>query len=135
MCIAGIIRTIYVWKVTNETYDETWVGYTMWLWTAVESDLAIICACAPALKPFFRRYLSGTRSGTSGINSRARATASGYSNMDNSRSKDNNVIVTTELTILERRIGETKELAADDESAMGGYTSSIGSAKKINESV
>jgi hypothetical protein len=135
VCIAGIIRTIYVWKVTDETYDETWVGYTMWLWTAVESDLAIICACAPALKPFFRRYLGGSRNCTSGMNSRARAAASGYSNMDNTRSKDNHVIVTTELTMLEQRIGEPKEPAADDESARCGYTSSIGSAKKIKESL
>lgn len=37
--------------------------------------------------------------------------------------------------MLERRIGEPKEPAADDESARGGYKSSIGSAKKTKESV
>jgi len=29
----------------------------MWTWAAVEADLGIICASAPALKPFFKKYL------------------------------------------------------------------------------
>jgi hypothetical protein len=73
VCIAGIIRTIYIWRTTSETYDETWVGYTLWLWTAVESDLAIICACTPALKPLFRRYLGGSIGGSSEVTGATRA--------------------------------------------------------------
>jgi len=34
------------------------------VWTALESDLAMICASAPSLKVFFNRYFSAT--GTSG---------------------------------------------------------------------
>jgi hypothetical protein len=74
VCAAGIVRTVYVWITTNETWDETWVGYTLWLWTSVESHLTIICACAPALKPFFRRYLAGPTKGSS----KGSAAASAY---------------------------------------------------------
>lgn len=40
------------------TYDVTWATEPAWAWTAVEAHLAIICASAPALKVFFKQYLS-----------------------------------------------------------------------------
>jgi len=73
------MRTIYMYKVLHQTYDVTceWpfgiapailndanliivkgYGYPMWAWAAVEADLGIICASAPALKPFFKKYLN-----------------------------------------------------------------------------
>jgi hypothetical protein len=45
------------------TYDITWYAYYGWIWTALEADLGVICASAPALKVFFKRYFS--RSDTS----------------------------------------------------------------------
>ncbi|KAL8824553.1 MAG: hypothetical protein Q9191_004978 [Dirinaria sp. TL-2023a] len=40
----------------HTTYDVTWIGYLEWIWTAIENDLALIAASAPALRPIFRRY-------------------------------------------------------------------------------
>jgi hypothetical protein len=40
------------------TYDTSWVGFSLLVWTTVELQLGIICACAPSLRAFFRRYLS-----------------------------------------------------------------------------
>jgi hypothetical protein len=54
---AGLLRTIYVNYLINETYDNTWLLWKFWLWTLVELYTSIAAASAPALKPFFRRYL------------------------------------------------------------------------------
>jgi hypothetical protein len=118
VCIAGIIRTIYIWRTTSETYDETWVGYTLWLWTAVESDLAIICACTPALKPLFRRYLGGSMGGSSDVTSAAGAytrdteagkltNVSGEIRLSSRKSYDKSSMeATAELSVLERPVSE-----------------------------
>ncbi|KAF1810453.1 hypothetical protein P152DRAFT_98877 [Eremomyces bilateralis CBS 781.70] len=49
--IAGSLRSYYIWDSIMNSYDETWVGYPLWLAAAVEVDLGVICACAPALRP------------------------------------------------------------------------------------
>ena len=54
---AGIVRTIFINYLINETYDNTWYLWKFWLWTLIELYISIMAASAPALKPFFRRYL------------------------------------------------------------------------------
>ncbi|EMC95582.1 hypothetical protein BAUCODRAFT_40492, partial [Baudoinia panamericana UAMH 10762] len=54
---AGIARTYYLWQI-NHTYDTSWAGFNLFAWSLVECHLAILCACAPHLRAFFRRYLS-----------------------------------------------------------------------------
>ncbi|KXL50068.1 hypothetical protein M433DRAFT_27169 [Acidomyces richmondensis BFW] len=48
--IAGSIRTYYIWRGLIDSYDETWFAYPLWIAAAVEIDVGVICACAPALK-------------------------------------------------------------------------------------
>lgn len=66
VCLAGIVRTYYMYKATAGYHDVTWDAYPAWLATAVELYLGIFCASAPPTKPFFARYipklLSATRS-------------------------------------------------------------------------
>ncbi|KAF2429363.1 hypothetical protein EJ08DRAFT_573853, partial [Tothia fuscella] len=50
VCIAGAIRSYYTWLSLIHSYDETWETYGVWLSAAVEIDLGVICACAPALR-------------------------------------------------------------------------------------
>ncbi|KIW01527.1 uncharacterized protein PV09_07005 [Verruconis gallopava] len=61
--IAGIIRTYYIWKALMDSYDETWYAYPLWICAAVEIDLAVLCACAPTIRPliamFTRPIISG----------------------------------------------------------------------------
>ncbi|KAF2816597.1 uncharacterized protein BDZ99DRAFT_515181 [Mytilinidion resinicola] len=65
--ICGAMRIYYLHWVYFETYDISWECLPGWLWSCLEADLAVICASAPALKVFFRRYLNiSTRSGRSG---------------------------------------------------------------------
>lgn len=54
---AGVGRTYYLIKL-GKTYDTSWVGFDLLVWTIIELQLGIICACAPSLRAFFRRYLS-----------------------------------------------------------------------------
>jgi len=60
LCIVGIIRIFYTRNIYFETYDVTWSSEPLWYWTIVELHGAIMCASAPALKIFFKRYLRGT---------------------------------------------------------------------------
>lgn len=54
--IAGIVRTYYIWKAFMDSYDETWYSYPLWIAAAVEIDLAVLTACAPALRPLIAIY-------------------------------------------------------------------------------
>jgi hypothetical protein len=102
----------------QRNYDETWVGYTMWLWAAVESDLAIISASAPALKPFFRRYLGGASSAGGNGNGAGAYTrdveagrltqlAGGGVRKGGHGSRGGKEADKMELSLLERRVSET----------------------------
>jgi hypothetical protein len=61
------MRTYYAIDLYYFTYDITWIAYYGWIWTTLEADLAVICASAPALKIFFKRYFNSsiTQSGIS----------------------------------------------------------------------
>lgn len=71
-CVCGVMRAYYATYVYYYTYDITWYAWYGWIWTTLEAQLGIICACAPALKGFFKRYFSLTtvRSGAYGYPSR-----------------------------------------------------------------
>lgn len=55
VCIAGAMR-VYYSIVVNDGQDGTWTGFDLWTWEAVEVDLGIACACAPAVKPLLIRW-------------------------------------------------------------------------------
>ncbi|KAL2003971.1 hypothetical protein VTN02DRAFT_1267 [Thermoascus thermophilus] len=62
---AGCVRTAFVYKSMIASYDQTWVGWPISLAGAVEINLGLICASAPALRPllsfFLPRLLPSTR--------------------------------------------------------------------------
>ncbi|KAF1950012.1 hypothetical protein CC80DRAFT_247354 [Byssothecium circinans] len=62
--ICGVMRTYYAVYVYYGTYDISWYSYYGWIWTVIEADLGVVCASAPALKPFFRRYFKSTTFGS-----------------------------------------------------------------------
>lgn len=47
---AAAVRTYWVWWVVEGTWDVTWEGFELWIWTAVEVHLGVICGCVPCLK-------------------------------------------------------------------------------------
>ncbi|KAI5199839.1 hypothetical protein E4T42_07803 [Aureobasidium subglaciale] len=56
--VAGVVRTYYIWRTLMATYDETWDSMPLFICAIVEIDLAILCGCAPALKPLFAPMIS-----------------------------------------------------------------------------
>jgi hypothetical protein len=56
---AGAIRTYYAYYIVWRTYDETWYNYYGFVAATIENDLAIVCACAPALRPLMQRLVPG----------------------------------------------------------------------------
>lgn len=53
--VVGSVRTYYVWLAEIKTFDIPWYGVPQWICAAVEIDVALICACAPALRPLLSR--------------------------------------------------------------------------------
>ncbi|KAF2266972.1 integral membrane protein [Lojkania enalia] len=49
--VAGSFRAYWVHYVLFRTYDVTWEGFQIWVWTAIETNMGVICGCVPALKP------------------------------------------------------------------------------------
>jgi hypothetical protein len=56
-CALGVVRVVLMYRLLNVTFDFTWMLWEMWIWSVVELYVGIFAASAPALKPFFRRFL------------------------------------------------------------------------------
>ncbi|KAK6428193.1 hypothetical protein LTR95_015667 [Oleoguttula sp. CCFEE 5521] len=55
----GAMRTYYLTRLGREG-DLTWIGFSTFVWSQLEVNLSLMFASAPALRVFFRRYLSET---------------------------------------------------------------------------
>ncbi|KXX82213.1 hypothetical protein MMYC01_201707 [Madurella mycetomatis] len=63
--VAACIRTYWVHYVIEETFDVTWEGFHLWIWTAVEVHLGMVCGCVPWLKSLFNLWKT-KRAGVAG---------------------------------------------------------------------
>jgi len=50
------LKSIFLHQTFDHTYDVTWVGWPTWICGALEIALGILCASAPALRPFFSHF-------------------------------------------------------------------------------
>lgn len=93
--VAGSFRAYWVHYVLYETYDATWYGYEIWLWTAIETNVGVMCGCIPALKPLL-------------FPARARANASKYANgSTHSRRKEKMTPIPEQVEMDTRKLTET----------------------------
>lgn len=53
----GAMRVYSTWVLFYDTYDVSWQLWEIWNWTLLELHIGVICANAPALKVFVKRYL------------------------------------------------------------------------------
>ncbi|KAH9826755.1 hypothetical protein Tdes44962_MAKER03298 [Teratosphaeria destructans] len=67
---AAAARTYYL-SLLGIDYDLTWIGYNEYVWALLELHLGIICASAPALRAFFRRYMGDSARRTTQNTSRS----------------------------------------------------------------
>ncbi|KAL8408570.1 hypothetical protein RB594_007126 [Gaeumannomyces avenae] len=63
---AGVVRAYWIYDVVVGMADFTWEGYNVWIWTALECNLAVICGSIPVLRPLFFVIISGGTSGKNG---------------------------------------------------------------------
>ena len=60
VCFAGIVRTYYLYRITDDNRDVTWDAYPVWLGSAVELYLGIVSRFLfyfhPASKLTITRY-------------------------------------------------------------------------------
>ncbi|KAF2683611.1 hypothetical protein K458DRAFT_304176 [Lentithecium fluviatile CBS 122367] len=89
-CVCGIMRTYYAIYVYYFTYDISWYAYYGWIWTALEAQLGVVCASAPALKVFFKRYFNFS-SNRSGLSKSSAKKASGYGKASPANSPGNSL--------------------------------------------
>jgi hypothetical protein len=54
--VAGIVRTVYLGIVKSNRVDKTWLTFNVFVAAMAEENIAIVCACAPSIKSFFRSY-------------------------------------------------------------------------------
>ncbi|KAK3312582.1 hypothetical protein B0H66DRAFT_644749 [Apodospora peruviana] len=64
--IAGCMRTYWIHYIIEETFDPTWQGMHLWIWTAVEVHLGVICGCVPWLKSLVKFSKKGGNTTTTG---------------------------------------------------------------------
>lgn len=57
--VASLVRMYYIYLDFWKSYDFTWIGYQIWLWTSTELAVAIVCASAPSLKSIFIKFFGG----------------------------------------------------------------------------
>ncbi|KAI9707137.1 MAG: hypothetical protein M1836_000097 [Candelina mexicana] len=89
VCIAGIVQVYYVQQSLVSSYDETWTGWPLWLCSAVEVDVGILCVSLPAIRPLLAKYiprlLESTRGGSSKANSKETEGTEGSKDFKNSQ--------------------------------------------------
>lgn len=107
--LAACIRAYWIHYVVRETYDVTWYGFHLWMWTAVEVHLGIICGCVPWLKSLFNIWKSGRqavnevsdKSGSGGTPGKRSRPRSGSAGQMSSQSKDETLIRMETLNVVE----------------------------------
>ncbi|KIW05906.1 uncharacterized protein PV09_03100 [Verruconis gallopava] len=57
---AGMARIYYMYKIFLGDADMSWWQYPVFVTCQIEACLAIVCACAPIIRPLFPRWLEGS---------------------------------------------------------------------------
>ncbi|RFU23554.1 hypothetical protein B7463_g12784, partial [Scytalidium lignicola] len=64
VCVAGVVRLVILSKMFNSA-DLTWGMSQAFIWSSVEPNIGIVCACLPTLYPLVRRCLPAWFPGSS----------------------------------------------------------------------
>ncbi|KAF2443184.1 hypothetical protein P171DRAFT_496523 [Karstenula rhodostoma CBS 690.94] len=124
-CLCGVMRAYYAITVYYTTYDITWYAWYGWVWTALEAQLGVMCACAPALKGFFKRYfsLNTARSNDTGRKSSS-GRVPGYGKLSAGDSLATSALVEEHVRLNRIKVSTTANMVKD-----GDNRASIGSSE------
>ncbi|KUJ10782.1 uncharacterized protein LY89DRAFT_787162 [Mollisia scopiformis] len=57
-CVTSMVRLKFIAQVST-TYDISWTNVNILIWSVMEVDVTLICACLPALRPLILQYIPG----------------------------------------------------------------------------
>ncbi|KAH8805115.1 hypothetical protein F5884DRAFT_440581 [Xylogone sp. PMI_703] len=125
VCIAGVIRLVVLSKMFASA-DLTWGMSQAFIWSSVEPNIGIVCACLPTLYPLLRRCLPSWFPGSSLNASSAPAYGTGASRL---RSQNGDFYALTDRS----KDQHSKDNKSEDEI---GLTNEIrGSERRANEHI
>jgi len=55
VCICGAMRLVSIYQVST-SFDVSWYGYDLWIYTTTECLVGILCASIPSLKPIVIKF-------------------------------------------------------------------------------
>ncbi|KAM6476690.1 hypothetical protein HDV62DRAFT_402613 [Trichoderma sp. SZMC 28011] len=64
VCVAGIVRIVVLLQMFKSA-DLTWNMSQAFIWSSVEPNIGIVCACLPTLRPLLRRCIPDWFAGSS----------------------------------------------------------------------
>ncbi|KAL7943622.1 hypothetical protein V8C42DRAFT_358892 [Trichoderma barbatum] len=64
VCVAGVVRIVVLLQMFKSV-DLTWNMSQAFVWSSVEPNIGIVCACLPTLRPLLRRFIPKWFSGSS----------------------------------------------------------------------
>jgi hypothetical protein len=73
VCIVSILRLNSIVVLARHPEDQMWYGAPPTYWAAIEMNLAIVCACVPALKPLVVKVIPAFSTRLSKNNSNQRS--------------------------------------------------------------
>ena len=85
----GALRTYGTWVLFFKTYDVSWQLWEIWNWTILEFHVGLICANAPALKVFMKRYLNIKSTASSEQQAQSPKAKSSQTKSQNSKNSSN----------------------------------------------
>lgn len=110
---ASCMRAYWVYQVVEATYDVTWSGFELWIWTAVEVNLGVICGCVPTLRPLFRN-IRGLGSSGNFSSSTKQKTTTVHVTVDNRKASSTNWVSTRWSSIGKQGMAESLHSTDDD---------------------
>lgn len=133
--VVGSIRTYYVWLGEMKTHDISWYSVPHWICAAVEIDVALICACAPAFRPLLSRIYDrfGSKVPNKGkpfrpdhtTRGKSLATAHGMSKLRTNASEKYRVMYTSRASTIMYQTIDFDDEGFDDDDNGYGHTVSI----------
>ncbi|KAL7782516.1 hypothetical protein V8C37DRAFT_397865 [Trichoderma ceciliae] len=87
VCVAGVVRIYFLLQMFKSA-DLTWNMSQAFIWSTVEPNIGIVCACLPTLRPIMRRCIPRWFAGSSFKSSSAPNYATDYSSAHRSQIGD-----------------------------------------------
>jgi hypothetical protein len=123
--VASVMRLPFIFK-TMDSYDSSWVGMELTIWSSLELTLGIACTCAPALRAFFTRknlaVIGRMHTLQDTIEQSVRSEVGGTTRKTGQSKSEETTLTLSSGDPIERRESDRTLVEEDSEKAMGKHT-------------